>query len=245
MRFSVLTLNLWNVNEPLAARFPALEAGLKVLRPDIVCLQEVARDPRSGRRQSDLVARMGDLPYAIDKDQLSILSRMPILISHSADLPEVPQDEPRQVLMAETLIDGRPLLICNTHLAWRLEWIAERKAQADTLLAAIERHGAAGQMKILCGDFNDDPDSPALRAVLDHGIGFHDSHAQCHRGDLGFTWSRKNPYVHPSTTRDQRIDYIFAAGDLAAMECAVVFDGRNGLNLASDHYGVLATFELR
>jgi endonuclease/exonuclease/phosphatase family metal-dependent hydrolase len=52
MAFRVLTLNLWNISEPLAARYRALEAGLKQLRPDIVCLQEVYRDPASGRSQA-------------------------------------------------------------------------------------------------------------------------------------------------------------------------------------------------
>src|SRR5665213_1430850 len=50
MRLTVLTLNLWNVSAPLAPRMAALVAGLKMLRPDIVCLQEVADDP--GTRQA-------------------------------------------------------------------------------------------------------------------------------------------------------------------------------------------------
>ncbi len=99
MRFSVLTLNLWNINEPLAARTSALEAGLKVLRPDIVCLQEVARDPRSARRQSELVAEMYNLSHTVDKDALSILCRHPIVRSHSTALPEAPRDELRQVVL--------------------------------------------------------------------------------------------------------------------------------------------------
>jgi endonuclease/exonuclease/phosphatase family metal-dependent hydrolase len=157
----------------------------------------------------------------------------------------VPEDEPRQALMAGMRIDGRPVLIVNTHLCWRLEWLAERKAQVDVLLPAIERYGLADQAKILCGDFNDDPDSPALRAVLDSRIGFHDTFADCRPGDIGFTWSRQNPYVHRSTTRDQRVDYIFAAGDLVPKDCSVVFDDSNGLELASDHYGVFCTLEFR
>lgn len=52
MRLSVLTLNLWNVDEPTAARMVALESGLKAIAPDIVCLQEVADDPESDERQS-------------------------------------------------------------------------------------------------------------------------------------------------------------------------------------------------
>ena len=54
MTFGVLTLNLWNINEPLEPRYRALAAGLKLLRPDIICLQEVARDPKSGRSQAEL-----------------------------------------------------------------------------------------------------------------------------------------------------------------------------------------------
>ena len=167
MRLSVLTLNLWNVNEPLAARFAALAGGIEQLRPDIVCLQEVAHDLQSGRRQSDLVAQMCGLPHVLDHHALSILSRTPIVHSHSAALPEAPRDEPRQVLLAETSVEGRPLLIANTHLAWRPEMIVERKAQADALLAALARFASAGapNAKILCGDFNDDPDSPAVRLV--------------------------------------------------------------------------------
>ncbi len=42
MQLTVLTLNLWNISEPLAPRMAALEARLKTLRPEIVCLQEVA-----------------------------------------------------------------------------------------------------------------------------------------------------------------------------------------------------------
>ena len=61
MRFSVLTLNLWNINEPLAARMSALQAGLKILRPDIVCLQEVTDEPRSQQRQSEFVAQASEL----------------------------------------------------------------------------------------------------------------------------------------------------------------------------------------
>ena len=245
MRLSVLTLNLWNVNEPLAARFAALAGGLEQLRPDIVCLQEVAHDPQSGCRQSDLVAQMCDLPHVLDNEALSILSRTPIVHSHSAALPEAPRDEPRQVLLAETSVEGRPLLIANTHLAWRPEMIVERKAQADALLAALARFAPAGaaQAKILCGDFNDDPHSPAVRLVTGGG-GFHDVFADCHLGDPGFTWSLQNPYFDQATNRGQRIDYIFAEGDLRTRDCSIVFDG-NGLDFASDHFGVFCNLEFR
>jgi endonuclease/exonuclease/phosphatase family metal-dependent hydrolase len=241
MRLTVLTLNLWNISEPLTPRMAALAAGLKMLRPDIVCLQEVAIDPHTRQRQSALAAEACGLAHAVDSDQLSILSRFPIEHSYSGALPDVPEDEPRQALLADVRIGSWPVLVANTHLSWRLEWLVERKAQVDVLLPAIKRHGAR-DATILCGDFNDDPDSPALRTIVDSDLGFCDTFAACRPNDLGYTWARRNPHVHPSTTRDQRIDYIFVAGNLTIKDCSVVFDG-NGFDLASDHYGVYGTFE--
>lgn len=241
MRLTVVTLNLWNINEPLAPRMTALAAGLQALRPDIVCLQEIAVDPRTGRRQSTFAAEACGLAHVVDDNQLSILSRFPIDRGYSVALPDFPQDEPRQVLLTDLRIGGRPLLVANTHLCWRAEWPAERKMQADVLLPALERHGAR-DATILCGDFNDDPDSPALLAVKGHRLGLRDSFAVCRPEDPGLTWMRQNRYVHQTTERDQRIDYIFCAGALAPVSSTVVFNDANAL--VSDHYGVFSVFEL-
>ncbi len=246
MSFSVLTLNLWNINEPLEVRYSALESGLKVLRPDIICLQEVSRDPRSARSQSELIARICNLAHCVEKNELSILCRYPVVRSDSTALPEFPLDGLREVLLAEFLIERRPLLVANTHLAYRPEMVQERKAQTETLLAAIKRFRSTNgvETKILCGDFNDVPDSPAVRLLLDSDEGFDDAFVKCHPNNPGFTYSRKNPYVDPSSTIDQRIDYIFASRNLLPKECHVVFDGNNGLDFASDHFGEFCSFAL-
>lgn len=55
----------------------------------------------------------------------------------------------------------------------------------------------------------------------------------------------KNPYVDPSLARYQRIDYIFAATEFVPKDCAVVFDGNNGLGFASDHFGVFCRLAFR
>jgi endonuclease/exonuclease/phosphatase family metal-dependent hydrolase len=236
MTFSVLTLNLWNVSDPLAPRMNALSAGLKILRPDIVCLQEVGDDPRSGLRQSALAAAACGLDHAVDHEALSILSRYPVVRWQSALLPEAPRDEPRQVLIAECAVNGQPLIIANTHFAWRLEQLAERKAQAEAVLAAIAGFAGSISDKVLCGDFNDDPYSPAVRHVT--ASEFRDSYAVRHPDDAGFTFSLDNPHVHRGYPRSQRIDYVFISAALEPEACSIVFDGRNGLDLASDHYGV-------
>jgi endonuclease/exonuclease/phosphatase family metal-dependent hydrolase len=102
-----------------------------------------------------------------------------------------------------------------------VEWLAERKTQVDVLLPAIERHGAR-DATILCGD--DDPDSPALLAVKGYRPGLRDSFATCHPDAPGLTWMRQNPYIHHTTERDQRIDYIFCADALTPISSAIVFN---------------------
>ena len=247
MSFSVLSLNLWNVNEPLEARFSALARGLKVLRPDIICLQEADRNPRSARSQTELVAEMSNLAQHEEQNGLSILCRYPIVRTNSAELPKFPGDYPRQILFAEIMIENRPILVANTHLAYRPEMIQERKAQVETLLAAIKRYDSERELaaKILCGDFNDVPDSPAVRMVLANTEGFKDAYDQCCPNSLGITYSRKNPYVDPISTIDQRIDYIFANGELVPKECSVVFDGSRGFEFVSDHFGVFCSLAFR
>ncbi len=247
MSFDVLTLNLWNINEPLEPRYRALATGLKKLRPDIVCLQEIYRDPKSGRSQIELIAEMCGLEHHVEEHGLAILCAQPVGRLSSAPLPQFPGDPPRHVILAECRIEDRPVLVINTHLAYPPEMIEERRKQAETLLAAIKhRHPRNGGIaKILCGDFNDVTNSPAVCAVLDGDEEFCDVFAACHPYNAGFTYSPRNPYVERSWTVDERIDFIFVNRDLVPKKCAVVFDGNNGLDFASDHFGVFCNLEFR
>jgi endonuclease/exonuclease/phosphatase family metal-dependent hydrolase len=247
MSFGVLTLNLWNINEPLDTRYLALEVGLKRLRPDIVCLQEVYRDPKSGRSQSELIVKMCNHLHVVEGNGLAIVCSIPVLWSGHAPLPEFPGDFPRQVLSAQLLIESRPLLVTNTHLAYPPEMIQERKKQAEMLLASIKHLGSTERAiaKILCGDFNDVVDSPAVRTLLDSDEDFQDVFAECHPNNPGFTYACRNRYVDPSWTADERVDYIFATRDLVPQVCSVVFDGSNGFDFVSDHFGVFCRLAFR
>ncbi len=240
MSFTLLTLNLWNISEPLDPRYRALESGLKTLRPDIICLQEVAQDPKSGLSQADLVATMAGLAHRVEGNGIAVLSSGSIVRSKSVALPEFSGDYPRQVLLADVMIEGRPISVATTHLAYRPEMIQERRIQAEALLVAFATYAAEGTAaaKVLCGDFNDTANSPAVRAVVDSGEHLRDAYAERHPDRPGFTYFCRNKYVDPVWTVDERIDYVFAGSDLLVKDCAVVFDGNNGLDLVSDHFGV-------
>jgi endonuclease/exonuclease/phosphatase family metal-dependent hydrolase len=249
----VLTLNLWNISEPLEARLAALVAGLDRLVPDIVCFQEVSPHPQLSRLQSELVAQLCHFPhhvfsrsgYWVEREEgLAILSRYPIVRSVRTVLPEFQGDTVRQVFVAELDVESRRILVANTHLAFPLHMRRERAAQVAVLMAALkdcrERFGA--RSLVLCGDFNDMPSSPAIRTLLDSDLALVDAFASLHPQDRGYTFSPENPYVRAAPGEEGRIDYIFAGGELELNVCDIVFDGRNGLRIASDHFGLLAEF---
>ena len=159
MSFGILTLNLWNINEPLAERYRALEVGLKSLQPDIICLQEVSADPQSGQSQADVIREMCSLPHCANDRGLAILCTGPVVQSNCVALPGCPEDQGRHVLLAEFAIEGRPLLVANAHLAASPKLIELRRSQAKAIMAAIKEHrSSAGIAKILCGDLNDVPE---------------------------------------------------------------------------------------
>lgn len=244
--FRLLTLNLWNISEPLEPRYRALAAGLKKLRPDIVCLQEVDRDPKSGRDQAELVADMCRLKHYVGGNGLSIISSQPAAHWVIETLPQMPDDPLREVLVAEFVVEARRLLVANTHLAYRPKMVEGRRKQAQAMLTAIRRHDPkpGDCPKVLCGDFNDVPDSPAIRLILDDELRFRDAFAKCHPRSRGLTFSpNRNPYVEPIWTENQRIDYVFLTRGLRPKNCSVVFDGTRGLDFVSDHFGVFCSIQ--
>jgi endonuclease/exonuclease/phosphatase family metal-dependent hydrolase len=248
----VLTLNLANISEPLEARSSALVAGLKQLRPDIVCFQEVSPHPRLLRVQSEIIAEQCNFSHhaysfsgcwGTREEGLAILSRYPIVGSLGVALPEFPGDMARQVFISELRIGSRAVLVANTHLAFPLHMTRERSSQAANVVAAIEDYRDRSRVPsvVICGDFNDAPDSPAIRTILASNLEVFDAFAACNPGSQGHTFSAQNRYVAAAPGEEGRIDYIFAGGKVRPDGCEIVFDGRNGLEIVSDHFGLLAT----
>jgi endonuclease/exonuclease/phosphatase family metal-dependent hydrolase len=252
----VLTLNIWNITEPLEQRMSLLIAGLNALKPDIVCLQEVSPCPAPPRLQSEILAqhcgfahhRFSLTGHWENRDEgLAVLSRYPIARTATVALPEFPGDRPRQVLFAEIEIESCRTLIANTHLAYALHMTEERKSQVLALNRAIGdyRKTVEAQAVLICGDFNDQPDSPAIRAMLDGEPERFDAFASCNGGREGHTFTSENPYVDGALWPDWRVDYIFGDGALDPIDCRVVFDGNDGLRIASDHFGVFCMLRFK
>jgi endonuclease/exonuclease/phosphatase family metal-dependent hydrolase len=262
-RIKVLTLNIWDVGESLDRRNALLASGLKRLQPDIVCLQEVSHLPATRPIRSELFAapcglthhlfsgfgesqvHKANLPRNIEG--LSILSRFPATRQASVTLPYFAGDVPRQIFLAEFAIGQSRIAVATTHLAFPPAFSSERAVQMRKALDAVDQFTAQAGIDaiILTGDFNDEPGSPAVQAVLGSRHGFRDAYSACHPDDPGATFTSTNPYVGPGFSPGLRIDFIFATQKLEPVACTLVFDGTNGLDFVSDHLGVLCVFALK
>jgi endonuclease/exonuclease/phosphatase family metal-dependent hydrolase len=205
---------------------------LRTLSPDIVGLQEV----------DDLATRSGGVPQAERLGQLlglhhafgrfmdfqggaygmAILSRHPIVSTHSVRLPD--GNEPRVALAVEVNLPGdRRITVVNVHF----DWVGDdtfRFAQAEALTVYLD---ALKTPYVLLGDFNDEPPSRTLALFKSRAM-----EARKPEGDR-FTFS--------STEPEKEIDFIFAAPATSwrAREVHVITE-----RVASDHRPVLAVLEL-
>jgi endonuclease/exonuclease/phosphatase family metal-dependent hydrolase len=146
-----------------------LERIAKVIRdarPDVVTLQEVDKQcDRSGKvdqcaELAKLTGMTGVFGKAMDLGSgeygQAILSRHPIKSSKVHRLPG--KGEPRIAIEALVSIDGVETKVIGCHLG--LDG-AERLAQAETLAKNLAEDSVP---LILCGDFNEGPGSPTLKA---------------------------------------------------------------------------------
>lgn len=255
----IVTLNVWNLKNDVAARMRVAAAGLAALQPDVIALQEVAA-PVDGPHPIEPIARALETEMAFDivadwgdvRVGNAILTRLPIRRRDSIALPSTP-DDPRRVMFVELASAAGPLPFFNTHLSWEMWHAPRREAQVVALDEYVKRHTATTDLPpIVCGDFNTPPDSAAIyfltgRMGLDgRGTYYRDAWARRHPHDDGYTWSDKNPHAVRWIERNRRLDYIFV-GQLRADGWGAILDARVVLDLpgadhvyASDHFGVYA-----
>lgn len=260
----LLTLNLWGVEEPLAARLRLVEAGARTLAPDVFALQEVREHPGRVPNQAATLASALGMRHAYapatalpdGHEGVAILSRFPIAEQRAIELPHATADERRVLLSARLATPAGDLWAHATHLNYRPQHGVVREAQA----LAVEREVAAlhaagdGPPSILMGDFNARPESDEIRflvglTTLEGRRGaLQDAWAAIHGAEPGWTWAARNP----CTARlaflglDRRLDYIFVTarrkdGRGAIAECRVVLDEPDAAGVfPSDHFGLFA-----
>lgn len=261
----VATWNVWGRYGPWEARQPIIEANLRAIDADIVCLQEAWED-ETRSQPADLAATLG---YEHVYDQAfmmnggwsgnAVLSRWPIERHEVHDLPmegggAADTDDGERRLVVTTEIDGPrgPFQVFCTHLSWRIDWSGVRQAQVAKVCEVIRASSPRHYPAILCGDLNAEPVSDEIRMLTGHaavpvsGVVFRDAWVVAGEGGNGATITPRNPYIAASLESDSRIDYVMVgwpklggAGHILRTTVAGDIPGDDGL-FGSDHLAVVA-----
>jgi len=210
--------------------------AIALYNPDIVALQELdyGRERTGGVHQARTIAEILDMEYhfhpamVIEEEQYgnAILSRLPMKIIKTGNLPGIPNAEPRGALWVEAAINGLDVQLITTHLGLKQ---AERLLQVQALLGS-EWFGnqRCGSPCILCGDFNMLYNSAPYRRIIK---GFRDT------ARTAETISFAKTYMGIV-----RIDYVFVTHDVRTIQ---VYVPRSNLTrIASDHYPLIADIVL-
>lgn len=256
-RVRVMTLNIWNYNQPWGARRDLIAACIDRAAPDVIGLQEIRveeeRSPDDQARQITALVReqyhhvyRPAMTYGRDplrEEGLAILSRWPIAAWDAVELTRDPADDSdrhqRILLRADLQTPAGVLHFFNTH--WSLSERA-RLRNATEVGAAVGRLAGAAPV-VLVGDLNSRPDGGArtLFEPSDSGeVLLRDAWTDLHPGEPGFTITSDKP-AH-------RIDYV--AYDLGGERFGRLLDIRlvcteptDGI-FPSDHIGIVADFEI-
>ena len=239
----------------------ALRKAIIGLAPDILALEEMGPQPFLDELQRDLKSDGADYPFALvleaaDADRhVAALSKLAFkdVRPHAA----VPIDfhagkgvVKRGVLEVTVATGGGDLTLFLVHLKSRLtEWkddpagatqrLLEAGAVRDLVLARFPDPTKASF--IICGDWNDTPDSKPVHTLMKRG--------KTMVGEiLRATDSRGESWTHHYLREDSysRIDYILVSSGLrphVADGCAHVYDGP-GVGQGSDHRPVFVRLDL-
>lgn len=259
-----MTLNMWNVAGPLTERIAEARLWVRMLQPDVVCLQElVVREGDAGTHWGIWdglgyeLSFCGVIPFG-DAGEFGngILARHPIAAENRTKLPGLDKDENRHVQHAAlTLPTGQTLHVFNTHLNWRLDEGYVRQAQVQALQSFVEETVGAmpvgSQPPVVCGDFNAPPETDEIgymagAVALDgRTVVWQDSWRAAGSGE-GHTWDNRNPFASTDHEPRRRLDYVWVGladptnGRGRVLHARLVCDTPLTGTYATDHFGVMA-----
>jgi endonuclease/exonuclease/phosphatase family metal-dependent hydrolase len=210
--------------------------AIKHEKPDIVALEEVDNGvERTARRDltAELAAMTEMTGYFSNNFNFqgglygnAVLTRFPILSATNTHYQMLRPKEQRGIIQLILDVHGRKILFMATHIDYRKD-NAERLMNVAEIKRIIAQY--PGLPMILCGDFNDFPNTPVHKAMQET---FDDTWELIGHGD-GFTF--------PSPKPNRRIDYIWLGKDKSVVPIkAWVPDTQ-----ASDHRPFVADFELK
>jgi endonuclease/exonuclease/phosphatase family metal-dependent hydrolase len=246
-RLRVATLNIRNLADRWDERLPLLLADMAALQPDVLGLQEVVYPLQQDR----LIGAAGEGRYESFRAWAgrpeygnAMLVRQPLAAS-AADVERLELGLNRSALRLVLTMGDERLLVAATHLHHLTADEAIRDDQARQVLEWLTA-GPASDAQVLVGDFNADPDEPAVDRIL--GAGFRSAYADANGADPAVTWP--SGLQAPAMDTDGEpgcLDYIWIRGAVRASAARLAWDrpavGDPTL-LPSDHFGLVAELEI-
>ncbi|MCT2559595.1 endonuclease/exonuclease/phosphatase family protein [Tsuneonella sp. YG55] len=236
----VATFNIWHDAENWAARLPLIVQALRESEADVIGLQENLEDSAKALpNQAATIATMlggysvhfaaSEPPGSAKRYGNAILSRLPV-VEEAARVLE-PVSDHRTALRTRVLLQGRPIDVVVTHLAWQADAGPVRAQQVADLLAWLPRDGTP---LVIMGDFNAPLTAPELSLL----------------GPPRFA-SALAPGATSTTLNSARghsqrvIDHVFA--ERCCFETVTarrIGDRATDGEYPSDHFGVAATLKM-
>ncbi len=224
-----------------------IRQAIQDAEPDIVALQAVEADPTfaEGRDQATMLSQLlPEFRYVhfqpatkVPSGRIqgpAILARLTIAQTASLPLTLLPglEDANRRVVLAASFaLASGTLHVFDAHFSWVKEQALLNVQEALPFVGAFVGHA------LIVGDLNNTPDGDALQQFRD--AGWTDAWAALHPAENGFTFESNQPEI--------RIDYAWMNQALAprvrAVQIIATRPGPGGTH-ASNHFGLLATFDL-
>lgn len=209
---------------------------IKGERADLVALQEVDRGvERTDRRDMPMALATltgmacvfsNNFHYQGGQYGNAVLTRFPVLSATNSHYQMLRTNEQRGLLQVTVETFAHRIVFMNTHIDYRRD-------DAERLLNVREIQSLASQYSespiVLCGDFNDTPDSRVHERLKET---FHD------------TWelvARDKGWSYPAESPRKRIDYVWISktANLEIVEARVLE------SVASDHRPVIVELRLK
>lgn len=228
---TIATLNLRGVHDAWLRREPLVIAGLARLNADVICVQEAATwclqahwvawrlSRRTGRRYRVRFARKRGRRGLFEG--IAVLSALPTGRQQVLGIGGSGRVAQRVRIGTENV----RFTVANAHLEHRSFNGELRGSQVEAILGWLKR---APGPAVLCGDFNDVPESPALAGLTPT---FRSVFAGLEVQVAG---------TSPARAPSRIIDYIFATEGIDVLEAGQFLEQPVDGRWASDHVGLWA-----
>jgi endonuclease/exonuclease/phosphatase family metal-dependent hydrolase len=245
-RLHVATLNILNLADRWAERLPLILADMAALQPDLLGLQECVYVMQQDR----LIGAAGEGRYGVVRGWAgrpeygnSLLVREPLVGAEEDRLDLAFNRAAHRAVIV--LPGGRSVLVVVTHLHHLGPDETIRDEQARQLLEWLAT-APPSDARIVMGDFNADPDEPAVARM--RAGGYRSAYAEANGTDPAVTWP--SGLQAPAMDTDgspECLDYIWIRGAVRVASARLAFDraaADDPTLYPSDHLGIAAHLEI-